>query len=344
MPATDLYSHLNWRQREDLSMNGKFDRAISDWVRKGAIQRVNGVIDNLRNSGQYAQEFEEYYRPDFDKMLDNDGTVIVIGSDKPFYFKTTDLSTAELKDDGSCMIDLKRFAKDHGIDLNNWSFDIRRGIPVTGAEREDSGNCPEEDVLVGLVTAESYGPGIELDSDFWSAQHAIDNVLVPILIQTGNVDLAQRLKDDAWAVIGEDAENGRYKYVDYGFISDEQSFDSVVDAQRDACSKFEIEDDYSEIAENWLVTDDFAHWLKKEGCVVVEFDEMTIWGRHSSGMAFSGEGIARNMFAQACSYDCDKLIREILPEAAAEIDAKLAAQVAELQGSKENSADGRTLG
>lgn len=324
MPATNLFPSLNWKERDALCMNGEFDRAVALFVQRGVVSGLNSVMDALKGSGQFEDELQPFNDPDYPQMIENDGTIIVVPAARPFTFKSDDLSTAELKNDGSCMIDLHGWAKDQGIDLSKWGFNIRSGRPVYSDTRNPA-ICPESDVFAGLVRCEAYSPTIEHDGD-WTALDAIHSVLVPILRTMGKDELADKLQQDPWSVIGEASQDGRHKYVNYAFESEWQDFKTVAEAEKAACEEFDLDEIPREFYQYFQVTEDFAALLREEGMVVADVGELTVWGRESCGMAISGESYAMRMFAKDQPELADSLIRKILPDTAARLDAAIDAQ------------------
>lgn len=61
------------------------------------------------------------------------------------------------------------------------------------------------------------------------------------------------------------------------------------------CSEFNLDYDYDEVCEHWVVERWFAEELESRGYVVFEFGGMTIWGRMCTGQAILLDGVVREI-------------------------------------------------
>lgn len=82
------------------------------------------------------------------------------------------------------------------------------------------------------------------------------------------------------------------------------SADDEKEAQQAACDEYGINpDDFrSEVYEHWIVDSYFAELLRQEGHVVFEFENMTIWGRPTSGQAILLDGVVRRIVSEMPDY------------------------------------------
>lgn len=110
---------------------------------------------------------------------------------------------------GDCVIDFKAFAKDHGIDLNDWRFDVH-AMSVVPANEASPSATPENDVIAGFVHHSAYVPSM-VDGEI-NGKDIVNSVIVPIFNEAGKAEVAQQLIDDPWKVLGV-TEKGEHRYL-----------------------------------------------------------------------------------------------------------------------------------
>lgn len=307
-----LYGKLNYEEREKLSMNAKWDRRVSEFVSSGVVQLVNEVVQVLSSNEEMREDMAVFDAPDYEEaVLNSDFLVVKTASEQFHYFNTKDFSTIEVdQDNGDCVIDFKAFAKDHGIDLNDWRFDVH-AMSVVPANEASPSTTPENDVIAGFVHHSAYVPSM-MDGEI-NGKDIVNSVIVPIFNEAGKAEVAQQLIDDPWKVLGI-TENGEHRYLNREFDAVSQTFDSYEDICESICNDHGLDAKSPEIFQYFLVKGWFSELLKEEGMRVAEVAGLTVWGRESFGMAISMEPYAQRMFAKDCTNASDDLIRKILPE------------------------------
>lgn len=308
-----LYGKLNAEEREKLCMSGKWDRAVSGFVEKGVVQLINEVVQVLSTNEDMLQDMEAFRTPDYESaVLNSDFVVVESASNRYHFFDASDLSSVEVdQGTGACVIDFQAFAKDHGIDLNDWRFDVH-SMSVVPAKGASAVSAPESDVIAGFVHHSAYAPSLQ-EREI-NGKDVIDNVIAPIFSQVGKSDIAEKLLTEPWQLLGE-TERGEYRYLNRDFDSISQKFDGYDEVCRHICEEYGIDAKSPEIFQYFLVKDWFAELLKEEGMRIAEVAGLTVWGRESFGMSISMEAYAQRMFAKDCTNSADELIHEILPEA-----------------------------
>lgn len=98
-------------------------------------------------------------------------------------------------------------------------------------------------------------------------------------------DYESAVKESEYHIIYSDY-NGGYVWVNRELhIVSDNSFISVYDVCKDCCIENNIDYDYNEALEHWVVTDYIGKKLKDKGEIIEEFQGLTIWGRCTSGQA-----------------------------------------------------------
>ena len=83
-----------------------------------------------------------------------------------------------------------------------------------------------------------------------------------------NPSLLDDLRKKTWGVV--DIEGGAYEWV---------------------CENFDLDPEYGEIYEHWIVSDWLGRKLSERGHIVENYLGMTIWGRGCTGQAISMDGV-----------------------------------------------------
>lgn len=76
-----------------------------------------------------------------------------------------------------------------------------------------------------------------------------------------------------------------YVWVNKNSRKVSDSFDGEEDAYRDAVEEHNLDYDYHEAYEYWIVTEWLGRKLEQQGEMVADFMNMTIWGRGCTGQA-----------------------------------------------------------
>lgn len=83
-----------------------------------------------------------------------------------------------------------------------------------------------------------------------------------------NPDLLDAIRQKVWEIV--DIEDGAYEWV---------------------CENFDLDPEYGEIYEHWIVSDWLGRKLSERGHIVENYLGMTIWGRGCTGQAISMDGV-----------------------------------------------------
>ena len=81
-------------------------------------------------------------------------------------------------------------------------------------------------------------------------------------------------------------------YLVQELSKDEKYMDDLLEVQ----VQFNDEDYPDEALEHWLVSTWLANRLRKEGEMVIDFMDLTIWGRTTSGQAISIDSVIENIY------------------------------------------------
>lgn len=80
------------------------------------------------------------------------------------------------------------------------------------------------------------------------------------------------VRDEVWQLV--DEQGGDYEWV---------------------CNEFDLEPEYGEIYEHWIVTTYLARLLQQHGHIVEDYLGLTVWGRPTTGQAISMDGVIREI-------------------------------------------------
>ncbi len=323
MPTTNptsLYARLSADQKATVKGSTDFFTAVVEFSKRGLIQNVGTLIDRLMKSGQFGDDLEDLMpKPDYEGACEGADVEVVEGSKDTFYFNWDDLDTIEMDGDDS-MINWRAFAQANGLDLNAfaWETNTSKVIPADALDKflsdpNAQGAEPiqaEGDVMVGFI--DDTGPDAEGMVEF----------LAEVARASGNDALADKLEK----------QNAREmcalfsKHINNDFQSSQSNYNKE-DAFKNACEEYNLRWDYSPILEHWSVDSRFAELLEAQGAVIAE-DVMglTIWGRTTSGQSVALDHVVREAFADSSAYDLDEVVRKVLPEVAAALDAEIEAE------------------
>lgn len=323
MPTTNptsLYSRLSADQKATVKGTTDFFYAVESFANRGLIQNVGTLIDRLLKSGQFENDLEGLMpKLDYEGACDGTEVQVVEGSKDTFYFDWAELLTIEMDGEDS-MIHWRAFAQENGLDLNAFAWDTSTSkvIPVDALEKflsdpDAQGAEPvpaEGDVMAGFI--DDMGPDAEDMAGF----------LAEVARLSGNDALADKLEK-------QNAREMRAllsKHINNDFTSSQSNHDKQ-DAFKNACEEYNLRVDYSEIMEHWSVDSRFAQLLEAQGEVIAD-DVMglTIWGRTSTGQSVALDHVVREAFVDSSAYDLDEVVRKVLPEVAATLDAEIEAE------------------
>lgn len=74
--------------------------------------------------------------------------------------------------------------------------------------------------------------------------------------------------------------------------------ENTADAARDICSEHNLDYDYREVYEHWIISDWLARKLAEKGEITGDFAGLTIWGRSCTGQSISMDGVIREITAE----------------------------------------------
>ncbi len=123
----------------------------------------------------------------------------------------------------------------------------------------------------------------------------IDECMDEISEVIGRPDYVAAVENCDYVEVYYDDERGGYafKYDEDG--EEPEVSDEVYDTEEQACeaavSEYDLDYDYLEAYEHWIVTEWLAEKLKARGEIVGEVYGLTIWGRCATGQAISMDGI-----------------------------------------------------
>jgi hypothetical protein len=74
--------------------------------------------------------------------------------------------------------------------------------------------------------------------------------------------------------------------------------DSTADAAQEVCSEYNLDYDYNEVYEHWVVSDWLQRKLASHGEITGDFGGLTIWGRCCTGQSISMDHVIREISAE----------------------------------------------
>lgn len=80
------------------------------------------------------------------------------------------------------------------------------------------------------------------------------------------------VRDEVWSLVN--SQGGAYEWV---------------------CDNFNLEPEYGEIYEHWIVSEYLARLLQQHGDIVEEYMGLTVWGRPTTGQAILMDGVIREI-------------------------------------------------
>lgn len=92
---------------------------------------------------------------------------------------------------------------------------------------------------------------------------------------------------DEWLEDNPDGLHAIRSYT-WGAVTDPEHFEWV-------CNEFDLEPEYGEIYEHWIVTTHLARLLQQHGHIVEDYLGLTVWGRPTTGQAISMDGVIREI-------------------------------------------------
>lgn len=281
--------------------SGEFQLLTGDFVSAHVLAQASELVGRLRDAGGFEEELEELdSRPDYVAACADGGVQIVDDGGTFYVFNWKDLTTIELGDDGKGYIDFPRFAQDQGLDLAKWAWNTAEDMPVLLSDVNDDNAADvlvDSPVLTGLIKA----------TRFVDASEVVD-ALVVIAQKSGKEELASALKDESKRKRLLEA------YVVPNSVLCVDEFDSELDAARHACEAYDIEADYREVYEYWVVDDALAHALETRGEVVSrDFVGLTVWGRCTTGQSISMDGVISEIVRDWCGEEVDALVLKQFP-------------------------------
>jgi len=323
MPTTNptsLYARLSADQKATVKGTTDFFYAVESFANRGLIQNVGTLIDRLTKSGQFDNDLEDLMpKPDYEGACEGADVEVVEGSKDTFYFNWDDLNTIEMDGEDS-MINWRAFAQANGLDLNAFAWDTSTSkvIPADALEKflsdpdaqRDAPVPAEGDVMVGFI--DDMAPDAE----------GMVECLAEVARASGNDSLADKLEKQS----AREMRALLSQHINNDFQSSQNNHDKE-DAFRNACEEYNLRWDYSAILEHWSVDSRFAKLLEAQGAVIAD-DVMglTIWGRTSTGQSVALDHVVREAFADSSAYDLDEVVRKVLPEVDAALDAEIVAE------------------
>ena len=304
-PQDRLINRVPYAMRQSIVASGEFQQLCSEFVRKHVQQSVNSLIDRLQNAQGFEDDMEELSPgPDYVEACTQNDVCLVEGHDSSwFHFQWKEPVGYPLDaETGKCVIDFDRFALDNGLQLQDWLWDKEQEEAVHKANVNDDNRAYVVDgpVLPRIAKAQ-----------FGDANEMID-LLARAAKQVGKEALAKDLNTP-----------GRYEKLFTKYLQNDHSswptdtFGSESEAAEDACREYDIDgDDYTpEVYEYWLVDGDMAYWLEKQGEVVANnfLDNLTVWGRCTTGQAISMDGVISNIVRELYSDEVDALVKAKYP-------------------------------
>lgn len=174
--------------------------------------------------------------------------------------------------------------------------DYEEPATQAGWEEDDEGNIVKP--CGKLVDYPAHKHGEANDFDYWD-----------VLDEAGGA----RDVDERFSLgIDFDAEDDDDEAV-WAHLSDAQKEELIAeyraahteeaDSWKDACEKDRLEPDYIEVYEYWLCEDYFARLLAEQGEQVIQFADMTIWCRTTTGQAICLDEVIRRILKEQSVYD-----------------------------------------
>lgn len=281
--------------------SGEFQNMASDFVRTHVQTRANELVDRLRQAEGFEDELEKLDpKPDFVEACAQNDVEIVEDGGAFYSFNWKELSTIEVGTDGKGYIDFPKFAQDQGIDLSLWAWNVVEHVPVLRSSVNDENTADIDSgrsVLAGVIEATALVDASE-----------VVDALAHIARESGKNDLALALQDA-----------GKRKallegYVFPNSVLSADEFLTKEEAAEHACREYNIDADYPEVYEYWVVDDTLAYLLQEQGELVErDFVGFTIWGRCTTGQGISMDGVISNIMRERFADEIDALVLQQFP-------------------------------
>lgn len=133
----------------------------------------------------------------------------------------------------------------------------------------------------------------QVGKDIETASKLFDEDSEDILNLFSKPDFESAAREAGWLVHG----NHVYRHDPEG-CDDEDTTGIFADSWQDACEIDQLDVDYLEAYEHYVVSPFLAAELKAEGEIVGEFAGLTIWGRCTTGQMISMDYIIQKVFKQ----------------------------------------------
>lgn len=311
---------------------GAFHAAVGEMVRDNVLLNVGHLIDRLFKSEQFSDELSDLASRKADplEVAEAEGYCVVDGTKDAFYFNWDDLTSVECTGSHDCMVDFHAFAKANGLDLSNFVMTSDDNVAVSGTVLGEDEEALPGDVLEGLFANTS--------PDGWDVTDTLSHCagLVGLTKLQDDLKAALKSKHMAEKLFGE--------FVNKDFVSG-QSYSDVEEAAQGAIddNRIETSDHDQDVLEHWVVDPWFGARLREHGETVVDFENMEIWGRCTSGQVIAMDGVIEQVFIAEMPYRMDALVREVMPEVAARIEAEVEQENQRLKAEQANAADAPSL-
>lgn len=304
--------------------SGAFQRAIEEMWSRHVFQNAYELVDAMQKTGQFEEELADLNNPepDYEEAAADNEVCIVDGEKEVFYFKWDDLSTIEVTSHTEAMIDYQRFAKDNGLNLDEWRWDADNEEVVHRESDMGRTLTDHSNALEGYIDAEGGIDGENVQEFLEKAAEA-----------AGLTDFANRLgKTEASALYGD--------YINKGYYTQTQNNENIQLAAENACDEYGIDaDDYRpEVMEHWAIDNDLARALKNQGESVVELAGFKIWGRCTTGQSVVLDHCVQQTYIHEFPYAFDAFVKQHMPEVAQRIESEVRAEFELEQQQKQENA------
>lgn len=302
---------------------GTFQRAIEQLWSRHVYQNAYELVEAMSKSGQFENELADLNNPepDYQEAALQNNICIVDGSQEAFYFKWDEMTTIEVTAHDNAMIDFQAFAKENGLDLNEWRYDEENDQIV----RHDSPRgqlLNHSNALEGFI---EYKGGVDGDD--------VHEFLLQAATAAGLTELAESLEQD-------DKDTLYEKFINTDYATQTQRNDDVEDAAKNACDEYGIDsDDYRpEVYEHYAIDNDMARALQNQGELVVELAGFQVWGRCTTGQSVVLDHCVQQTFIHEFPYEFQNFVEEHMPAVADRIKAEVRAEYELEQQKKQENA------